>query len=92
MTVGILKVSIFIPDSHSLKEKRFVLHSLKARLRRHFNVAVSQIDDEDKWQRSTLAIVGIENNRADMNSLLSKVINFIERYNVDIIDYAIELI
>lgn len=59
MTIGILKLTLFIHDSNSLKEKRVVLHSLKARLRNNFNVAVSQIGDEDKWQKSTLAVVGV---------------------------------
>ena len=49
MTIGVLTVELFIPESSSLKEKRMVLHSLKARLRNHFNVAVTEIDDEDKW-------------------------------------------
>lgn len=59
MTVGILTLILFIQDSNSLKEKRMVLHSIKARLRNNFNVAVSQIADEDKWQKTTLAVVGV---------------------------------
>ncbi|MFA5411142.1 MAG: DUF503 domain-containing protein, partial [Candidatus Omnitrophota bacterium] len=71
MTVGILKLVIFIEDSNSLKQKRMVLHSLKARLRNNFNVAVTQIADEDKWQKATLAVVGAERDGRNMNSVLS---------------------
>ncbi len=93
MTVGILKLAIFIQDSNSLKEKRMVLHSLKARLRNHFNVALAQIDDEDKWQKATLAVVGVEKDRNSVNSVLSQVVNFMEKFhNIDLIDYGIELI
>jgi len=93
MTVGILKLILFIHDSNSLKEKRMVLHSLKARLRNNFNVAVSQVDDEDKWQKTTLAIVGVEKTRNNMNSVLSKAVNFIEELKtVDLINYEMELI
>lgn len=93
MTVGILRVALFIQGSNSLKEKRMVLHSLKARLRNNFNLAVAQIGDEDKWQKSTLAIVGVERDRKNMNSVLSGVINFIERFNdVNLIDHEMELI
>jgi len=93
MTIGILRLVLFMPDSKSLKEKRMVLHSLKARLRNNFNLAVSQIDDEDKWQKTTLAVVGVEKNRNNMNSILSNAVNFIERLNsVDLIDYEMELI
>lgn len=76
-----------------MKEKRMVLHSLKAKLRNHFNVSVTQIDDEDKWQKTTLAIVGVEKNRNNMNSVLSNVINFMEKFNqINLIDYEMELI
>jgi uncharacterized protein YlxP (DUF503 family) len=93
MTVGILRVALFIPGSNSLKEKRMVLHSLKARLRNNFNVAVTQVGDEDKWQKSTLAIVGVERYRKNMNSVLSEVINFIEGFNsINLINHEMELI
>ena len=93
MTVGILQLVLFIPASNSLKTKRMVLHSVKARLRNSFNVAVAQIDDEDKWQKTTLAVVGVERNRNNMNATLSKVVNFIERFDsVNMIDYEMEMI
>lgn len=93
MTIGILKLVLFIHDSNSLKEKRMVLHSLKARLRNNFNVAVTQIHDEDKWQKATLAIVGVEKDRKHMDRLLSAVINFMEKlHNVNVLDYEVELI
>lgn len=93
MTIGILKLALFIQDSNSLKEKRMVLHSLKAKLRNNFNVAVTQIGDDDKWQRTTLAIVGVERSRSNMNSVLSGIVNFIEKFNrIDLINYEMELI
>lgn len=93
MTIGVLKVILFIQESNSLKRKRMVLHSLKARVRNNFNVAITQVADEDKWQKATLAIVGVERDSRQMNSLLSKIMDFIEQFNsVNLIDYAIELI
>jgi uncharacterized protein YlxP (DUF503 family) len=93
MTVGILQVALFIHGSHSLKEKRMVLHSLKARLRNHFNVAVTQIQDEDKWQKSTLAIVGVEKDRKNMDSILCRIIDFVDGFDgIDLMDHEMELI
>lgn len=93
MTIGVLSIEIFIHESNSLKAKRMVLHSIKARLRNGFNVAVSQIDDEDKWQKATLAVVGVEKSRSSMNSTLSEIVNFMERMgNINLIDYEMELI
>lgn len=93
MTIGIINLNIYIPESNSLKAKRQVLHSLKANLRNKFNIAVTQIDEEDKWQKAQLAIVGVEKNKAVMNSSLSRIINFIENFRcIELIDYNIELI
>jgi len=93
MTVGILRVVLFIHESNSLKEKRMIIHSLKARLRNNFNIAVTQLDDGDKWQKAVLALAGVEKNRPSMDSLLSRLINFIEGFRkVDIIDYEMEMI
>jgi hypothetical protein len=93
MTVGILTIALFIQESNSLKEKRMVLHSIKARLRNHFNVAVTQIGDEDKWQKTTLAVVGVERDRQNMNSILSHIVNFLEGINnINLITYEMEMI
>jgi uncharacterized protein YlxP (DUF503 family) len=93
MTVGILKIVLFIPGSNSLKEKRMALHSLKARLRNNFNVAVTQIGDEDKWQKATLAVVGVEPDRRCMDSRLCGIIDFVEKFHgVDLVNHEMELI
>lgn len=93
MTVGILRVDIFISESNSLKAKRMVLHSLKSRLRNHFNIAVTQIDAEDKWQKATLAIAAVEKDRRRANSVLSGAVNFLEGIGrISLIDYEMELI
>ena len=93
MTIGILKLSLFIPESQSLKQRRMVLHSLKARIRNTFNVALAQIDGEDKWQRAVLAVVSVEKDSKIVDSQLCRVVNFVETFdNVNLIDYETELI
>lgn len=93
MTIGILKVVLFIHESNSLKKKRMVLHSLTSRLRNSFNVSVAQIDGEDKWQKATLAIVGVGKDRRNIDSRLSDIINFIEGFKAaELVNHEMELI
>ena len=93
MTVGILRLVLFIGKSNSLKTKRMVLHSLKTRLRNKFNIAITEVSDEDKWQKSTLVVAGVEKDKKYIDSQFSQIINFIENFNqVDIVDYNIEII
>jgi len=58
--VYILEIHLHLNDSHDLKGKRKVLHSLKAQLRQRFGASVAEVDGQDTWQRSTLvcALVG----------------------------------
>ncbi len=58
-TVGVLTLELRLEDSHSLKDKRQVVKSLKDRLRHEFNVAVAEIDGQDLWQRATVAAVTV---------------------------------
>jgi len=58
--VYILEIHLHLNDSHDLKGKRKVLHSIKAQLRQRFGASVAEVDGHDTWQRTTLvcALVG----------------------------------
>lgn len=74
MPVGLLTLELHIADAQSLKDKRQVLRSLKARLRAHFNVAVAELDFEDTWQRSVVGIVTLSNEERHVKEVLQKVL------------------
>ena len=61
--IGVLLLELRLEHSHSLKDKRQVVLSLKTRLRERFNVAVSEIDFQDTWQRSMIAAVTVASAR-----------------------------
>lgn len=44
MIVGLCRAEIYFPDSHSLKDKRHVLHSIKDRLKK-LNVSVAEVGE-----------------------------------------------
>lgn len=93
MIIGVLRLEIYIPESNSLKQKRMVLSGIKTRIRNNFNVAVTQIGAEDKWQKSILAVVGVERDGRKMNALLSQVVNFLFRcQQICLISQEMELI
>ncbi len=93
MVVAILRIVLFMGNSNSLKAKRMVLHSLKTRLRNRFNIAICEIGDCDKWQKSILAIVGVQKDKGYIDREFSKIINFVENFNqVSIVDYEMEMI
>ena len=78
MTVGIARLTLYLPHSHSLKEKRMVLRSVKDRIRK-FNVAVAEVEYNDLWQRAGLSVVTVSNDEKHADQELSAVVNEIER-------------
>ena len=62
MPIGLLTLEIYIPEAHSLKDKRKVLRSLKDRLRGKFNVAVAELEGQDSWPRSVVGVLCLANN------------------------------
>ena len=71
--IGVLTLELRIESSHSLKEKRHVVQSLKDRLRHKFNVAVAEIDHQDLWQRATIAAVTVSSHRENAEKVLQGV-------------------
>jgi len=70
-----------------------VLNSLKTRLRNAFNVSVAEIDTEDKWQKATLAVVGVGKSKDNLNSCLSDIVNYIDGISaIHLINYEMEMI
>jgi len=91
VVVGVLRIELFIPESGSLKTKRFAIKSIKDRLKNRFNVSVAEIDNGDKWQRASLGIAAVANETKFIASILSKALDLVygDR-RVQVIDSSIE--
>ncbi len=76
MCIGCLHLSLFIPHSRSLKEKRRVLLSLKQRLKNKFNVSIAE-HQSDKWQSSDLLLVCANSSRQCVHEELCRIEEFI---------------
>lgn len=92
MIVGILTVEIHLPESESLKAKRFVIKSLKDRLRQKFNISVAE-EGNNLWQRVSLSIACVSGDTRHVNSTLETVKNMIEREpSIEVLDFSMEIL
>ena len=73
MVVGCLQVEVHLPLSRSLKDKRSVLKSVRDQLRHRFNVAVAEVNSNETWQRATLGISSVGQDRAYVEGLLREL-------------------
>ncbi|MCF7855918.1 MAG: DUF503 domain-containing protein [Candidatus Pacebacteria bacterium] len=78
MIIGILTVDIEIPSAYSLKDKRRVLNRIRSRVRQKFNVAISEISQQNIWNYACLAAVTVSSHQQHANRVLSKVLELIE--------------
>ena len=93
MFIGVCTIDLYIPDSGSLKTKRHSLKSLKDRIRSRFNVSVAEVDHNDLWQKTSLAVAAVSNDKAHLNQTLDHVLNLVRSVpEVDLLDYQIELL
>ncbi len=93
MVIGFLRVELHLPMALSLKDKRSILKSVKDRLRGQFNLAIAELEPNEKWQRASLGMVTLGNGRRAVDRDLSYVTEWIRAHqDVDVIRIEQELL
>jgi uncharacterized protein len=80
MIIGLAECECIIYDAHSLKEKRAVLQRILTRLKQKFNVSVSEVDYQDVWQRTKIAIATVASAKIPAEVELQNAIKFIDSF------------
>lgn len=73
MVIGLLRVRLHLPFTHSLKEKRSVLKRVIHRLRTNYNCAVAETAFQDHWQTAELAMVTVYAEKVMVENLLKRL-------------------
>jgi uncharacterized protein len=78
MVIGTLTVTLQVPDSESLKDKRQVVRSLTSRLRNTFNIAVAEVGDQDLWQSAVIGVACVSSDTRHADEMCQKVLRFVD--------------
>ena len=79
MVVGILRIDLYMDGNRSLKDKRQTLKSLIHRAKSRFNnISIAEVDSNDLWQKATVGISFVSNEKRHVNSILDQVADFID--------------
>ena len=78
MFVGVLRLTLHLPDPGSLKSKRHLLRSALDRVRARYPVSIAEVGENDTWQRSVVGVAAVGNDHAFVNELLDKVSAYVE--------------
>lgn len=93
MVVGVLKISLLIGESRSLKDKRRVVRSILDRTRGRFNVSAAEVEDNDLLQRAGLGFTAVSNDAEFASSVLSAVGGYVESLGLaQVLDAGTEII
>ena len=70
----------YIFTSQSLKEKRSILQRTLTRLKQKYNVSVAELDYQNVWQRTKIAIVTVSSSRQSAEKELQNAIKFLDSF------------
>ncbi len=94
MSVGVLYLTIYLPESHSLKEKRSQIKPMISRLHKEFNVSVAEVNYQDVWQSCELLVACAASDGRQAEIVLTHVLQFYESHwpDLPLTDEKIEII
>jgi uncharacterized protein YlxP (DUF503 family) len=94
MFVGVARITLHLPASQSLKDKRQVVRSLLARLRNQFEVAAAEVESQDRRQLAVLGLAYVSGDARHAEEVLDHAARYIEatRPDVEITDLQIEVV
>jgi uncharacterized protein len=73
MFIGVARFDLYLPASRSLKDKRQILRSVSSIVSNKFNVAIAEVDFQDKWQRSAFGVTCVAESAGHCRRMLAEV-------------------
>ncbi|MET3656160.1 MULTISPECIES: DUF503 domain-containing protein [unclassified Sporosarcina] len=61
-----------------MKEKRSVLKRMTDRVKNDYNVSISELDHQDLWQRTTIALVAVASSKDAAEREVRRAIRLLE--------------
>ena len=85
--VGVLRLSVRVPGSRSLKDKRRVIRQLCDRLRNRQHLSVAEVGHREDHGRAVLAATMVSSDARLIQSTLDKAVHQIEQTSPAILDH-----
>ena len=85
-----MTIELRIDHSHSLKDRRQVVRSLKEKLSHGFNISIAELDEAVTWQSATIGIAAVSASSdylaGQMQQLENAAIRIVEGLDAHIAD------
>ena len=92
MVVGTLRLKLAVFGSHSLKDKRQAIRSLKERLAGKYNASIAEVGSLDDRKMAELGVAVVANEGAFVNSVLDKIVDYVRQDpSASLVDYETDI-
>ena len=92
MFVGVCQIELLLHDSASLKDKRFVLSSVKTKIQNMFNVSIAEVDLNDLWQRAVIGLALVTNEKKMVDQIFNKILEYLYKEDrLEVLRHQIEI-
>ncbi|ASK63484.1 hypothetical protein CFK37_15645 [Virgibacillus phasianinus] len=78
--IVVAEVECMLYDTHSLKDKRSVLKKIMNKLSKDFNIAITELDFHDLWQRTKFGIVTISTSYTHAEQVIQEVLKNMDNF------------
>lgn len=83
-------IELFLPYCSSLKEKRKFIQSIISRIRKRFNISISEVEYQNLWQRSVIGFTAVSSDKAKLELFVTSIEDTLYKYPSDIEIMGIE--
>jgi uncharacterized protein len=74
---AVVAYDLHIPESRSLKAKRALIKPIIDGARHRFSVSFAEVDHQDQWQRSVIAVAAVASSPRHLDDILGSVDRFV---------------
>lgn len=79
MVIVSAEVELYLPMAASLKDKRRVIKSIIHKTRNKYNIAISEVGQNDLWKNSSIGLVTVSNKRELGEKVIKQALDFVEK-------------
>jgi hypothetical protein len=90
--IGIYSFELFFPESHSLKEKRMHVRSVKAQLQNRVACSIAEVDHHEVWQRTRLTLACVAREAREVERLVDEAERWLDGQGFELLAREREMV
>ncbi|MFQ5587291.1 MAG: DUF503 domain-containing protein [Nitrospiria bacterium] len=92
-TVGFCVIELYMPQCHSLKEKRQLIRRVKSKVQNKFDVVIAEVGEQNRWKNAVLGVTTLSSDQRVVNSVLDQVLGLVMAFSeAEVTHHYLELI